>query len=534
MSQPLAHIPPERLSAIQMDYLKRLSEVLSSESGAQKTAALDRRFASGEWQKLSPFSMMAALYVLNSQTLMSMAEAVQADTKTRNKIKFLAQQWLDAASPSNYLATNPEAQKKLIESKGESLRKGIDNLMADMQKGRISQSDESGFTLGENLAVTPGAVVFQNALFQLIQYEPTTPKVGSVPLLMVPPSINKFYIMDLTPESSLVRFAVENGHTVFMVSWKNPGHESAHLSWDDYIGDGVLRAIEVVKDIMSVPKINLLAFCVGGTMASTALAVLAARKDTSVQTLTLMTTLVDFSDTGVLDVFIDEAQVAMRETTIGEGGLLPGKELATTFSFLRPNDLVWNYVEKNYLKGETPPAFDILYWNADSTNLPGPFFAWYLRNTYLENNFIKPNRVTVCGEKLDLRKIDLPVYAFGAREDHIVPWQSAWASAKVMGPKARFVLGASGHIAGSINPASKNKRNYWTGTTLGTAPDAWLEKAKEHPGSWWNDWASWISTYKGKEVVPPKKLGKAKSYPEIEPAPGSYVKEKAEILLQQK
>jgi polyhydroxyalkanoate synthase len=351
---------------------------------------------------------------------------------------------------------------------------------------------------------------------------------------MVPPSINKFYIMDLTPESSLVRFAVENGHTVFMVSWKNPGHESAHLSWDDYIGDGVLRAIEVVKDIMSVPKINLLAFCVGGTMASTALAVLAARKDTSVQTLTLMTTLVDFSDTGVLDVFIDEAQVAMRETTIGEGGLLPGKELATTFSFLRPNDLVWNYVEKNYLKGETPPAFDILYWNADSTNLPGPFFSWYLRNTYLENNFVKPNRVTVCGEKIDLRKIDLPVYAFGAREDHIVPWQSAWASAKVMGPKARFVLGASGHIAGSINPASKNKRSYWTGTAIGAAADTWLEKAKEHPGSWWNDWVSWISGYKGKDIVPPKKLGKAKSYPKIEAAPGSYVKEKAEVLLQQK
>jgi len=534
MSRPLAHIPPERLSAIQMDYLKRLSEVLGSEAGAQKTAAQDRRFAAGEWQRSSPYSMMAALYVLNSQTLMSMAEAVHADTKTRNKIKFLAQHWLDAASPSNYLATNPEAQKKLFDSKGESLRKGIDNLMADMQKGRISQSDESGFELGRNLAITPGAVVFQNALFQLIQYEPTTPKVGSVPLLMVPPSINKFYIMDLTPESSLVRFAVENGHTVFMVSWKNPGHESAHLSWDDYIGDGVLRAIEVVKDIMSVPKINLLAFCVGGTMASTALAVLAARKDTSVQTLTLMTTLVDFSDTGVLDVFIDEAQVAMRETTIGEGGLLPGKELATTFSFLRPNDLVWNYVEKNYLKGETPPAFDILYWNADSTNLPGPFFSWYLRNTYLENNFVKPNRVTVCGEKIDLRKIDLPVYAFGAREDHIVPWQSAWASAKVMGPKARFVLGASGHIAGSINPASKNKRSYWTGTAIGAAADTWLEKAKEHPGSWWNDWVSWISGYKGKDIVPPKKLGKAKSYPKIEAAPGSYVKEKAEVLLQQK
>lgn len=531
MSQPLAHIPPERLSAIQMDYLKKLSDVLSSEAGAQKTAALDRRFAGGEWQKSSPFSMLAALYVLNSQTLMSMADAVQADTKTRNKIKFLAQQWLDAASPTNYLATNPEAQKKLIESKGESLRKGIDNLMADLQKGRISQSDESSFVLGENLAVTPGAVVFRNALFELIQYSPTTPTVGSVPLLMVPPSINKFYIMDLTPESSLVRFAVENGHTVFMVSWKNPGHEGSHLAWDDYIGEGVLRAITVVKEIMGVPKINLLAFCVGGTMSTTALGVLAARNDKSVQTLTLMTTLVDFSDTGVLDVFIDEAQVAMRETTIGEGGLLPGKELATTFSFLRPNDLVWNYVENNYLKGETPPAFDILYWNADSTNLPGPFFAWYLRNTYLENNFVKPNRVVVCGEKLDLRKIDLPIYAFGAREDHIVPWQSAWASAKALGPKTRFVLGASGHIAGSINPASKNKRSYWTASGLSDSADGWFEKAKEHPGTWWNDWAAWIKSYKGKEMPAPKKLGRAKVYPELAPAPGSYVKEKAEALL---
>lgn len=533
MSQSLAHIPPEKLSAIQLEYLQKLSQVLASEKSAQSTASQDKRFSGEDWQKSSPFSMLAALYVLNSQTLMSMADAVQADPKTRQKIKFLAQQWLDAASPSNFLATNPEAQRKLIESKGESLRKGIDNLMADLQKGRISQTDETSFELGKNLAVTPGAVVFQNALFQLIQYAPTTPKVGSVPLLMVPPSINKYYVMDLKPENSLVRFIVENGHTVFMVSWKNPGPEESHLTWDDYIGDGILRAIEVVKEISDAPKINLLGFCVGGTMSSTALAVLAARKDTSVQSMTLMTTLVDFSDTGVLDVFIDEAQVAMRETTIGEGGLLPGKELATTFSFLRPNDLVWNYVEKNYLKGETPPAFDILYWNADSTNLPGPFFTWYLRNTYLENNFVKPNRVTICGEKIDFRKIETPIYAFGAQEDHIVPWQSAWAAAKLMGPKARFVLGASGHIAGSINPASKNKRSYRIAPSLESSADRWLEKSKEMPGSWWNDWAAWIKTFKGKEVPAPKKLGKPRAYPVIEAAPGSYVKEKAEALLMQ-
>ena len=532
MPQNLSPISADELAEIQRSYVQKLSQILTSGQNAQSVASQDRRFTTPDWQQSSPYSTLAALYVLNSQTLMAMTNAVHADSKTQQKLKFVVQQWIDALSPTNFLATNPEAQRRLIETKGESLRAGIDNLLHDMQKGRISQTDESGFALGENLATTPGAVVFQNELFQLIQYKPSTPKVGSVPLLMVPPSINKFYIMDLSPQSSLVKFAVDQGHQVFLVSWKNPGQPQANATWDDYIGKGILKAIESVKVISGSPTINALGFCVGGTMTTNALAVLAAKGDNSVQTLTLMTTLLDFSETGVLDVFINESQVAMREATIGQGGLLPGHELATTFSFLRPNDLVWNYVERNYLKGETPPAFDILYWNSDSTNLPGPFFAWYLRNTYLENNLVKPNKPKVCGQSIDLRKIKMPVYAFGAREDHIVPWTSAWASARALvGANIRFVLGASGHIAGSINPAAKNKRSFSIAKTMGKNPEDFLNQAKEYPGSWWNDWAAWLKPYKGKDIIAPKRLGKTGAYKPLEPAPGHYVKEKAADLL---
>ena len=532
MTQNLSPISAEDLAEIQRGYVQKLSQILTSDQNAQSVASQDRRFTTPDWQQSSPYSTLAALYVLNSETLMAMTKAVHADAKTQQKLKFVVQQWIDALSPTNFLATNPEAQRRLIETKGESLRAGIDNLLHDMQKGRISQTDESGFVIGENLATTPGAVVFQNELLQLIQYKPSTPKVGSVPLLMVPPSINKFYIMDLGPQSSLVKFAVDQGHQVFLVSWKNPGHAQANATWEDYIGKGILKAIEAVKAISGSPILNALGFCVGGTMTTNALAVLAAQGDTSVQTLTLMTTLLDFSDTGVLDVFIDESQVAMREATIGQGGLLPGQELATTFSFLRPNDLVWNYVERNYLKGETPPAFDILYWNSDSTNLPGPFFAWYLRNTYLENNLVKPNKLKICGQSIDLRKIKMPVYAFGAREDHIVPWTSAWTSAKALtGANVRFVLGASGHIAGSINPAAKNKRSFSIAKTVGKSPEDFLSQAKEYPGSWWNDWAAWLKPYKGKDMVAPKKLGKPGAYKVLEPAPGHYVKEKAADLI---
>jgi polyhydroxyalkanoate synthase subunit PhaC len=493
--KPLVAIEPDRLQAIQQAYMEKLAGLLASNDQAVSLAKSDRRFSSDSWLSSGPFATMAAMYVLNSQTLMDMAKSVQADPKTHQALEFMVQQWVDFASPANFLATNPEAQQKLI---------------------------------GKNLATSKGSVVYQNELFQLIQYSPLTDKVGSRPILLVPPAINKFYIMDLQPESSLVRFMVEQGHTVFLVSWRNVLDPESQLTWDDYIERGIIQAIATVRDICQVPNINTLGFCVGGTMLTSALAVLAARGDKSVHSLTLMTTLLDFTNTGVLDVFINEQHVSMREATLGQGGVLPGKELAATFSALRPNDLVWNYVVKNYLKGEAPPAFDILYWNADSTNLPGPFFAWYLRNMYLENNLVKKNRLKICGEKIDLGLLgDLPVYAFGAVEDHIVPWDSAWQSATHLGKNVRYVLGASGHIAGSINPASKNKRCYWTATKLNTSAEKWRESAKEQPGSWWNDWAKWATGHKGTAKAAPKREGRGTQYKPIEPAPGSYVKVRA-------
>ncbi len=310
------------------------------------------------------------------------------------------------------------------------------------------------------------------------------------------------------------------------MSWRNPDDSLKDKTWDDYIADGALKAIEVVQEITGAPQINALGFCVGGTILGTALAVLAARGEKPVASATFLTTLLDFSDTGVLDLFIDDAFVKFREMQMGKGGILKGQELASTFSFLRPNDLVWNYVVGNYLKGETPPPFDLLYWNSDSTNLPGPMYTWYLRNTYFENNLVKPGKCTVCGEKIDLRKVDIPVYIYGSREDHIVPIAGAYTSTQHLPGKKRFVMGASGHIAGVINPPAKNKRSYWTNDKLPKTHAEWLKGAKEHPGSWWPDWWSWLKPLAGKQVAAPKRYGKGRYQP-IEPAPGRYVKAKA-------
>ncbi|MGA0014362.1 MAG: PHA/PHB synthase family protein, partial [Burkholderiaceae bacterium] len=363
--KPLVAIEPDRLQAIQQAYMERLAGLLASNDQAVSLAKSDRRFSSDSWLSSGPFATMAAMYVLNSQTLMDMAKSVQADAKTHQALEFMVQQWVDFASPANFLATNPEAQQKLIDTKGESLKHGIENLLGDLAKGRITQSDETVFEIGKNLATSKGSVVYQNELFQLIQYSPLTDKVGSRPILLVPPAINKFYIMDLQPESSLVRFMVEQGHTVFLVSWRNVLDPESKLTWDDYIEKGAMEAIRGVREIGQTEDINALGFCVGGTILSNALAVHAARGEKPVNSVTFLTTLLDFTDTGVLDVFIDENFVKFRELQFAKGGLMPGQDLATTFSFLRPNDLVWNYVVGNYLKGEAPPPFDLLYWNGD-------------------------------------------------------------------------------------------------------------------------------------------------------------------------
>jgi polyhydroxyalkanoate synthase len=517
------HFAPGKLQELQAKYTQDAIELFSEGLQAPKLSG-DRRFANAAWETNPMAAYSAAVYLLNARTLVGLADAVEADPKTVSRIRFAVEQWVAAASPSNFLALNAEAQQKAIETKGESIARGVKNLVHDIQQGHVSMTDESLFEVGKNVATTEGAVVFENELFQLIEYKPLTPKVFEKPFLLVPPCINKFYILDLQPDNSLIRYAVAQGHRTFVVSWRNPDASLAHKTWDNYIEDAVIKAISVTREITGAETINALGFCVGGTMLTTALAVLAARGEKPVASATLLTTLLDFTDTGILDVFIDESFVKFREAELGQGGLMKGGDLASTFSFLRPNDLVWNYVVGNYLKGETPPPFDLLYWNSDSTNLPGPYYAWYLRNTYLENRLVKPGQATVCGEKIDLRQLDIPVYIYGSREDHIVPIGGSYASTQVLPGKKRFVMGASGHIAGVINPPTKNKRSHWIRADgkFPKAAQTWIDGATEHPGSWWTDWSTWLQGQAGKQIAAPKTFGKGK-YKATMPAPGSYV-----------
>jgi len=527
MAAPQVHFSAAKLQQLQQQYLQDAGQ-LWSEALEGKSQARDKRFADAAWSGNPMAAFTAAHYLLNSRALVGLADAIEADEKTRARVRFAVEQWLAAAAPSNFLALNAEAQKKALETKGESIAKGMQNLLHDIRQGHVSMTDESLFEVGRNVATTEGAVVFENELFQLLEYKPLTAKVHEKPLLLIPPCINKYYILDLQPENSLVRYAVEQGHRTFVVSWRNPDASLARKTWDDYIEDAAIRAIAVVREISRTETINALGFCVGGTILCTALAVLAQRGEKPVASATLLTTLLDFTDTGILDVFIDESFVKYREMEMGQGGLMKGQDLASTFSFLRPVDLVWNYVVGNYLKGETPPPFDLLYWNSDSTNLPGPFYAWYLRNTYLENRLIAPGKAVVCGEKIDLRKVDLPVYIYGSREDHIVPIGGAYASTQHLPGKKRFVMGASGHIAGVINAPAKNKRSHWISQAnkFPAAVDDWIASAKEHPGSWWPDWAAWLKAQAGKQVAAPKSYGRGK-FKAIEAAPGRYVKVKA-------
>jgi polyhydroxyalkanoate synthase subunit PhaC len=543
--QPQISFSPDKLQELQQQYLQDATALWTPPTpgtpnqglSATAIAALkgDKRFATDAWASNPVAAFSAAAYLLNSRTLMGLADAVEADAKTRARIRFAVEQWMAASAPSNFLAFNAEAQKKAIETKGESIAQGVTNMIHDLRQGHVSMTDERQFEVGKNVATTEGAVVFENDLFQLIEYKPLTAKVFEKPFLLVPPCINKFYILDLQPENSLIRYAVAQGHHTFVVSWRNPDASLGNKTWDDYIEHAAIKAIAVTQEITGAKTINALGFCVGGTILTTALAVLAARgraskgsaKPLPVASVTLLTTLLDFKDTGILDLFIDEAFVKFREQEMGQGGLMKGSDLASTFSFLRPNDLVWNYVVGNYLKGETPPPFDLLYWNSDSTNLPGPFNVWYLRNTYLENKLVKPGKAVVCGEKIDLRKVDMPFYIYGSREDHIVPIGGAYASTQHLPGKKRFVMGASGHIAGVINPPAKNKRSHWIGpeNKFPATADAWIASAKEHPGSWWTDWAAWLKTQAGKQIAAPKGYSKGK-YKVIEAAPGRYVKAK--------
>jgi polyhydroxyalkanoate synthase len=520
-----------RLGQLQAAYLEKQARLWQALAEGRRESPVrpeagDRRFAAREWRDNPYYSYLTQSYLLAAEYLAELAEAAPLQGQAKDRLRFTVRQWLDAMSPANFAATNPEVLREARETQGESLARGLANLLADAGKRRISQTDESAFELGRNLAVTPGAVVLENDLMQLLQYAPATPEVAKRPLVMIPPCINKYYILDLQPENSFVRYAVEQGHTVFMVSWRNPSAAQGHYRWDDYLEMGVLAALRTAREIAKCDRVNALGFCVGGTLLGAALAVLAAKGEDLVESVTYLTSMHDFADTGQIGLFVDEASVAQREAALGRGGILPGAELATVFSALRANDLIWPYVVNNYLKGGTPAAFDLLYWNADSTNLPGPMYCWYLRNTYLENKLRVPGALTSLGVPVDLGRVDRPSFLVATREDHIVPWRSAYRSVHLLGGEKRFVLGASGHVAGVINPASKNRRSYWALDEYPQDPEAWLQGAAERPGSWWPQWAGWLAGFGGGWRKAPARVGNAR-YPAIEPAPGRYVKQKA-------
>jgi len=485
----------------------------------------DRRFAGDAWRNDPRFEALSRSYLGLSEGVRQNLAAAPLDERSKAQWGFVLRQVVDALSPANCLATNPEALQTALESGGSSLVEGMRLFVQDFARGRISMTDDSAFEVGRNVATTPGSVVFENELIQLIQYAPTTAKVHERPLLIVPPCINKFYILDLQPDNSLVAHAVAQGHTVFLISWRNVGPEQATLGWDDYLDQGVTKAIDVAQAISGADRVNTLGFCIGGTLLASALAVLAARGEDPAASLTLLTTMLDFSDTGELGLMVSEQAVAAREASIGGGGLLKGSELARVFAALRSNDLIWPYVVNGYLKGKAPPAFDLLFWNGDDTNLPGPMYCWYLRNTYLENRLCEPGGTVQCGEPVDLGQITVPAFIYASREDHIVPWQTAYASTQLLGGDVRFVLGASGHIAGVINPPAQKKRNHWVGGVTDDA-EQWLARAQDMPGSWWPAWATWLDSHAGRLVAAPKSAGSRK-YKPIEPAPGRYAQAKA-------
>ena len=483
----------------------------------------DRRFTATEWNELPFFSLMKQSYLLASRYLTELAALAPLPEDERHRLSFMMRQYVDALAPTNFPATNPEVVKRALATDGASIAQGASNLLADVQRGRISMSDATAFEVGRNLAVTRGDVVFRNELIELIQYAPSTTRVHRRPLVIVPPCINKYYVLDLQPSNSFVRWAVEQGHTVFMLSWRNVPTGLAQLTWDDYLEDGVLTALRVAREITRSATVNALGFCVGGTLLASALAVLAARKQRRVQSATLLTTMLDFADPGEIGVYVSREYMAAREPALLAGSRVRGAELASAFASLRANELVWNYVVRNYLKGETPPAFDLLHWNGDSANLPGPMYIYYLRNLYLENRLRDPAMLTMAGERVDLARITMPTYVLASRDDHIVPWRSAYRTTSLVGADdVTFVLGASGHIAGVVNPPAANRRNYWTNALITDDADDWLDRAQIVPGSWWPHWGAWLVLHAGPMKRAPQRTG-SDAYPPIEPAPGQYV-----------
>ncbi len=488
----------------------------------------DRRFRHEDWQQNFLYDYIKQSYLIAAKHLhQSLGKVEGLDEKTARKVDFYTRQYIDALSPSNFMLTNPEVMRETVNSGGQNLVKGLNNLLEDLTRGeggqlRMRMTDTEAFRLGENIAMTQGKVVYQNELLQLIQYAPLTKKVHARPLLIIPPWINKYYILDLRENNSFVRWAVEQGHTVFVISWVNPDQRLAHKSFDDYLTEGVFAALDAIERATGERDANVIGYCLGGTLLACALAWLTAKKDRRIHSATFFVSMIDFERSGELEVFIDEQQVAALEKKMEKRGYLEGSEMATTFNMLRANDLIWSFVVNNYLLGKDPFPFDLLYWNSDSTRMPATMHSFYLRNMYLKNILKEPRGITLAGVPIDVTQIKTPAYFISTVEDHIAPWKSTYAGAKLFKGPVRFALGGSGHIAGIINPPAANKYCYWTNDKLTTDPDEWLSTAEQHPGSWWSDWGRWAAKHGGEKVaarIPGK--GKLKA---LEDAPGAYVK----------
>jgi polyhydroxyalkanoate synthase subunit PhaC len=490
----------------------------------------DKRFSDPEWSQNQFFDFLKQAYLLTAQwTDRLVKDAAGIDEHTRKKAEFYVKQIANAISPSNFVLTNPELLRETLSSNGENLVRGMHMLSEDIKAGqgvlKIRQSDPSMFDVGKNLATTPGKVVFQNELMQLIQYQATTKNTLKLPLLIVPPWINKFYILDLAPEKSFIKWCVDQGITVFVISWVNPDARLASKSFEEYMREGVITAINTVEAITGEKQLNAIGYCVGGTLLAITLAYFAAKKQNRVKSATLFTAQVDFTYAGDLMVFVDEERIRQLETHMKEQGYLEASRMANTFNMLRSNDLIWPYIINNYMRGKKPLPFDILYWNSDATRMPAANHSFYLRNCYLDNKLTK-GEMEIADIRLDLRKVTVPVYNLATREDHIAPAKSVLYGSQYFGGPVKYVLAGSGHIAGVVNPPSKPKYQYWTGDKPnGESVEIWMKSAAEHPGSWWPDWLDWLKALDA-ETVSARKIGGGKFKP-IEDAPGSYVKVKS-------
>src|SRR5690242_6199482 len=491
----------------------------------------DKRFKDAGWHEHFLFDYVKQSYLITARWLHDQVGSVEGLSEpAKKKVHFFTRQYIDALAPSNFALTNPEVFRETVQSGGQNLVRGLNNLLDDIERGngqlRISMTDPKAFELGVNIATTPGKVVFQNELMQLIQYEPTTARVWKRPLLIIPPWINKYYLLGLREKNSFIRHAVNEGMTVFVVSWVNPDAALAHKDFEDYLTDGTIAALDAIRDATGEPDANVIGYCLGGTLLAATLGWLAAKKQKRIASATFMTALVDFTAAGELEVFIDENQVASLEKKMQERGYLEGSEMANTFNLLRANDLIWSFVINNYLLGRDPFPFDLLHWNCDSTRMPAQMHSYYLRNMYMRNLLRKPNALTLAGTKIDLSKVQVPAYFVSAMEDHIAPWKTTYAGPHILRGDSRFVLSGSGHIAGMINPPAANKYGYWTNETLADNADEWFAGAAQHAGSWWSDWRAWIEPFLEGEV-PARVPGKGK-LPVIEAAPGSYARLRAD------